>query len=126
MKLSAIEATVVYPHDGCGYGIPLIQVQTDTGLTGWGETQASRVPEAVCDIVRNLLNPALKNRDFRGDREEVESIWDSMYVMAVRTATCPIFAGPRPASCPRPSPSTARHSTSAPTIPSPLPIRRNW
>jgi L-alanine-DL-glutamate epimerase-like enolase superfamily enzyme len=84
MKLSAIEATVVYPHDGGGHGIPLIEVHTDQGLTGWGEAQASRVPEAVCDVVCDLLNPALRNRPFHGDREEIEFAWDYLYGM-IRT-----------------------------------------
>lgn len=81
MKLTAVEASVVYPRDGGGHGIPLIEIHTDEGLTGWGEAQASRVPEAVCDIVRELLNPALRNRPFHGDREEIEFTWDYLYRM---------------------------------------------
>jgi D-galactarolactone cycloisomerase len=81
MRISAVEATVAYPRDGGGHGIPLIEVHTDQGLTGWGEAQASRVPEAVCDIVCDLLNPALRNRTFHGDREEIEFIWDYLYGM---------------------------------------------
>jgi D-galactarolactone cycloisomerase len=84
MKLSAIEATVVYPRDSGGHGIPLIEVHTDQGLTGWGEAQASRVPEAICDTVCDLLNPALRNRPFHGDREEIEFTWDYLYGM-IRT-----------------------------------------
>jgi len=79
MKLCAVEAIVAYPRDGGGHGIPLVQVHTDQGLTGWGEAQASRVPEAVCDIVRDLLNPALRNRTFHGSREEIEAAWDYLY-----------------------------------------------
>jgi len=81
MKLSAVEATVVYPRDGSGHGIPVIQIHTDKGLTGWGEAQASRVPEAVCDVVRNLLSPALRSRNFTGERAEIESIWNYMYTI---------------------------------------------
>ncbi|MEI9970816.1 MAG: enolase C-terminal domain-like protein [Ignavibacteriota bacterium] len=57
----------------------MIAVYTDSGLTGWGEAQVSRVPEAVCAIVRHLLKPALNERSFRGERQEIESIWDRMY-----------------------------------------------
>jgi galactonate dehydratase len=81
MKLTSIEATVAYPRENSGDGIPIIAVHTDSGLTGWGEAQASRAPDAVCDIVRDLLSPALKNRGFRGDREEIESLWDRMYAI---------------------------------------------
>lgn len=79
MKLIAADATVVYPHKDRGKAIPIIEVLTDTGLTGWGEAQPSRVPEAVCDLVRHFLRPALHNRSFRGDPEEIASIWDEMY-----------------------------------------------
>jgi galactonate dehydratase len=79
MKLIAVDATVVYPRNDNGKGIPIIEVCTDSGLTGWGEAQASRVPEAVCAIVRHLLKPALRERIFRGERQEIESIWDRMY-----------------------------------------------
>ncbi len=58
---------MVYPRDAGGHGIPLIAVHTDKGLTGWGEAQASRVPEAVCEVVCDLLNPALRDRPFHGD-----------------------------------------------------------
>jgi galactonate dehydratase len=79
MKLTSIEATVVHPRKDATDGIPIIEVQTEDGLTGWGEAQASRAPDAVCDIVRELLSPAIKNRSFRGEHEEIESLWDRMY-----------------------------------------------
>jgi D-galactarolactone cycloisomerase len=81
MKLTSIEATVAYPRESVEHGIPIIEVQTGDGLTGWGEAQASRAPDAVCEIVRELLSPELKNRDFLGDREEIESLWSRMYAL---------------------------------------------
>src|SRR5579863_3402915 len=79
MKLTSIEATAAYPPNGSGQGIPIIEVQTQDGMAGWGEAQASRVPEAICDIVREVLSPLLKNRSFAGDCAEIESAWDRMY-----------------------------------------------
>jgi len=87
MRLSEIEATVVYP-DGREHGIPIIQIRADDGLTGWGEAQASRVPEAVCEVVSNWIGPALKNCVLPRRREEIESIWDSMHEAARREAEC--------------------------------------
>jgi D-galactarolactone cycloisomerase len=81
MKLTSIAAAVVYPPKPGVQGIPLIEIQTDSGLTGWGEAQASRSPDAVCDIARDLLVPALENWSFRGGRSEIESLWDGMYAL---------------------------------------------
>jgi D-galactarolactone cycloisomerase len=81
MKLTSIEATVIYPRKDATGGIPIIEVQTEDGLTGWGEAQASNAPHAVCDIVRELLSAVLKNRRFRGERDEIESLWDRMYAV---------------------------------------------
>jgi D-galactarolactone cycloisomerase len=79
MKITAVDATVVHPQSDHGKGVPIIEVFTDSGLTGWGEAQASRVPEAVCVIVRRLLRPALVERAFRGERQDVECLWEQMY-----------------------------------------------
>jgi D-galactarolactone cycloisomerase len=81
MKLTSIEATVVRPRKAGVVGIPIVEVRTEDGLTGWGEGQASVAPHAICDIVRELLSPALQNRSFRGEREEIESLWDRMYAI---------------------------------------------
>jgi L-alanine-DL-glutamate epimerase-like enolase superfamily enzyme len=79
MKLSCVEATVVHPPEGAAGGIPIVEIRTDSGLSGWGEARATRAPDAVVDIVRDLLSPILRGRSFRGDREEIESLWDCMY-----------------------------------------------
>ena len=79
MKLLSVAATVAHAGDHDGRAIPVIGIQTDSRLAGWGEAQASRAPEAICAIVRHLLNPVLRDRSFRGERKEVESIWDQMY-----------------------------------------------
>lgn len=79
MKLTSISATVVHPSKDSIEGIPFVEVRSDTGLAGWGEAQASRSAAAVCEIVRDLLSPTLRNRDFRGEREEIESLWNELY-----------------------------------------------
>jgi D-galactarolactone cycloisomerase len=79
MKITAVDTTVVYPHGDHTKGIPVVEVSTDSGLAGWGEAQASRVPEAACAVVRRLLRPALEQRAFCGERQDVECLWGQMY-----------------------------------------------
>ena len=81
----------MYP-DGRERGTPIIQVRTDNGLTGWGEAEASRVPEAVCNVVCNFLSHGLQRRVFHGDREEIEAIRDSMHETLTREAESGGFA----------------------------------
>lgn len=84
MKLTFVGARLVRPLKDTAEGIPLIEVRSDNGITGWGEAQASRSPEAVCNVVRDVLSPALQNRDFHGERNEIESMWDGLYALMRR------------------------------------------
>jgi D-galactarolactone cycloisomerase len=59
----------------------LVRIETDAGLTGWGEALAPVVPEAVGAGVARLLRPLLLGADPR----EVEPLWDRLYgAMRVR------------------------------------------
>src|SRR5512145_2457959 len=53
----------------------LVRVETDAGLTGWGEALAPVVPEAVAEVVVRLLRTLVVGADPR----DVEPLWDRMY-----------------------------------------------
>jgi D-galactarolactone cycloisomerase len=79
----------VYP---CLYSVnfetALVRIETDSGLVGWGESQAPLAPEVACAIVRLLLKPVLEGSLIDGTRENIESLWDRMYsTMRVRGQT---------------------------------------
>jgi galactonate dehydratase len=57
----------------------LARVTTDSGLTGWGESQALSAPEVGGAIIRSLLKPFLEGQEFSGAGIEIESLWDGMY-----------------------------------------------
>src|SRR5579863_8764912 len=57
----------------------LARVTTDSGLTGWGESQALSAPEVAGAIVHSILKPVLQGREFTGTGIEIESLWDAMY-----------------------------------------------
>jgi L-alanine-DL-glutamate epimerase-like enolase superfamily enzyme len=61
MKISKLETFVV---DGGWRAWTYVKVETDEGITGWGECSDTRVPNAVCGAVRDL-EPALLGKDPR-------------------------------------------------------------
>jgi galactonate dehydratase len=62
----------------------LVKVETDAGITGWGEAQAPIAPEVVCTIIRTLLAPLLEGCDPLAH----ERLWSRMYnAMRVRGHT---------------------------------------
>src|SRR5688572_17302624 len=62
----------------------LIKVETDAGITGWGEAQAPVAPEVVCTIIRTMLAPVLIDQDPMAH----EALWARMYnAMRVRGHT---------------------------------------
>src|SRR5882724_10053889 len=44
----------------------LVRVELDSGLVGWGESQAPLAPEVACEIVNRLLSAAIVESDFAG------------------------------------------------------------
>ncbi len=40
-----------------------VKIETDSGVTGWGEAQAPLVPEATAHIIHNLVGPFLLGRN---------------------------------------------------------------
>jgi D-galactarolactone cycloisomerase len=79
----------VYP---CLYSVnfetALVRVETDGGISGWGEAQAPLAPEVACTIVDRLLAPVLAGEDFDGSAARIEQLWDRMYsAMRVRGQT---------------------------------------
>lgn len=66
----------------------LVRIETEEGLTGWGEAQAPLAPEVACTIVRTLLRPVLIGQKFKASREDIERLWMTMYsTMRVRGQT---------------------------------------
>src|SRR6185295_2117858 len=61
MKITKLETFVV---DGGWRAWTYVKVETDEGLTGWGECSDTRVPNAVCGAVRDL-SAVLIGRDPR-------------------------------------------------------------
>jgi galactonate dehydratase len=53
----------------------LIKIETDAGLTGWGEAQSPVAPEVVGTIVRTILDPILIGEDPLAH----ERLWSRMY-----------------------------------------------
>jgi hypothetical protein len=41
----------------------LIKIETDAGITGWGEPQSPVAPEVVCSVVKTILAPILLSED---------------------------------------------------------------
>jgi len=100
MRITGVEARIIrIPRDWGGAGkmadfptrqvcppLPgeslhglLARVTTDSGLTGWGESQALSAPEVAGAIIRSLLKPFLEGQEFSGAGIEIESLWDGMY-----------------------------------------------
>src|SRR3954451_10310636 len=52
----------------------LVKVTMDTGLIGWGESQAPLALEVACTIVRLLLEPVLIDQEFDGSIAAIESL----------------------------------------------------
>jgi D-galactarolactone cycloisomerase len=66
----------------------LIRITLDSGLVGWGESQAPLAPEVACAIVDRILKPVLLGSEFEGSVAEIESLWWRMYsAMRVRGQT---------------------------------------
>ncbi len=67
----------------------LVRVETDAGLTGWGEAQAPLAPQVACTIIDRLLGPALTGEDFSEPTPaRIAALWDRMYsAMRVRGQT---------------------------------------
>jgi len=66
----------------------LIRITLDSGLAGWGESQAPVAPQVACAIVDRILKPVLLGSEFEGCVDEIESLWWRMYsAMRVRGQT---------------------------------------
>ena len=62
----------------------LVKIETDAGITGWGEAQAPVAPEVVCTIVKTLLAPILLGENPLAH----ERLWACLYnAMRVRGHT---------------------------------------
>jgi D-galactarolactone cycloisomerase len=53
----------------------LIKIETDAGITGWGEAQSPLAPEIACTIVKLILAPLLIDEDPMAH----EKLWSMMY-----------------------------------------------
>jgi D-galactarolactone cycloisomerase len=71
-----------------GFETALVRVELDSGLVGWGESQAPLAPEVACEIVNRILSAALEGAEFEGSIEEIESLrWRMYSAMRVRGQT---------------------------------------
>ena len=63
----------------------LVKVTLESGLIGWGESQAPLAPDVACLIIDQLLCPAIEGTGFDGSPERVTALRDRMYsTMRVR------------------------------------------
>ena len=66
----------------------LVKVTLESGLAGWGESQAPLAPDIACLIIDQLLRPAVEGQDFDGSPDTVRSLRNRMYsTMRVRGQT---------------------------------------
>ncbi len=66
----------------------IVRVELDSGLVGWGESQAPVAPEVACAVVNCILAPVLEDAPFDGAIDEIQSLWWKMYsTMRVRGHT---------------------------------------
>src|ERR1017187_2856405 len=83
MKIVSLEALIIrIPRNRGGadrLDTLLARVTTDSGLTGWGESQALAAPEVAGAIIHSILRPALTGKEFGGTGLEIETLWDAMY-----------------------------------------------
>jgi L-alanine-DL-glutamate epimerase-like enolase superfamily enzyme len=89
MRIAKVEAMVVKaPVEGistwraASFKVPfryaeatLVRVETDEGLTGWGEVHAPVAPEVSAAVVRELLAPALIGESIK----RPAALWDKLY-----------------------------------------------
>jgi D-galactarolactone cycloisomerase len=62
----------------------LVRVDTDEGLSGWGESQSPVAPEITASVINSLLGPLIIGEDALAP----EALWDRMYAaMRVRGHT---------------------------------------
>ena len=62
----------------------LVKIETDAGITGWGEAQSPLAPEVVCTIIRTLVAPLLVGESPMAH----ERLWSRLYAgMRVRGHT---------------------------------------
>ena len=57
----------------------LVKVTLESGLAGWGESQAPLAPDVACLIIDQLLCPAIEGEEFDGSPERVTALRDRMY-----------------------------------------------
>jgi D-galactarolactone cycloisomerase len=66
----------------------IVRVELDSGLVGWGESQAPVAPEVACAVVNHILAPVLLDTLFDGAIDQIQSLWWKMYsTMRVRGHT---------------------------------------
>ena len=84
MRLESVE-TIAVRADALESAF--VKIDTDTGLTGWGEVQAPRVPAAACEIVHALLRPVLEGVEFHGKLQEIAQLREKMRAMETEAAS---------------------------------------
>ena len=66
----------------------LVRVELESGLAGWGESQAPVAPRVAATIIEDLLAPLLTGERFDGSRAAIEHLWERMFQsMRVRGQT---------------------------------------
>jgi D-galactarolactone cycloisomerase len=79
-RLTGRQVQDVYPGArGDDLQTVLARVGTNTGLTGWGESQALFAPEVTGAIIQGILKPTLEGKTFSGEGLEIETLWNEMY-----------------------------------------------
>ncbi len=84
MILSSVQALIIRVpgrSDAPGDALEtvLARVTTDTGLTGWGESEVRSAPEVAGAIIHSILKPVIEGKAFNGAGLEIETLWNAMY-----------------------------------------------
>lgn len=62
----------------------LVRVDTDDGLSGWGEAHAARAPTAIAELINSTLSQLVTGLD-AGD---IDAVWERVYRMQLASHGC--------------------------------------
>ncbi len=80
IRATALKSKVKGSHDTSTRSFPsrescLVEISTDEGIVGIGDSQRPESPEAVCYFIRDVFSPLLLG----SDPSQIERLWSSLY-----------------------------------------------
>jgi L-alanine-DL-glutamate epimerase-like enolase superfamily enzyme len=130
MKIAAVRGTWVHvpiPETGqhvsnfgrvASFDSVIVRVDTDAGITGWGEAKAGVGSAASCAGLAAMVNLDLAPMLVGQDPRDISRLWDTMYTASARATPSPAATACRSSvgagspSAPSPG-STSRCGTSS-------------